>query len=349
MEETARETGIPNLFIAAVLSFDICDVTAKYGVDAGIEFPPHQTDQVRITGLQPIGDDALAGGAVYDYAEIARRFGKRTSKNGLVFKGVMPSWDNTARRGDQSTVFHGSTPAIYASWLKDACEVTKLNPEEERLLFVNAWNEWGEGAHLESDARYGFAYLNATANVLRNYYHNEDVDEFIAANNLRFERKNDVAVILHCYHEDLLPEIVARYLTPYAESVDVFATLRPDVSFRSIECLNKSLGNVMLLREENRGRDVRPFLLALSRVVALGYPLACKLHTKQSPQLQAGHRWRESLISSILGGGKAVALAKELFTRHPHLGLLGLPGVDDLTLKRSIRGIKFGLTSCLPS
>jgi lipopolysaccharide biosynthesis protein len=234
----------------------------------------------------------------------------------------MPAWDNTARRGGQATVFHGSTPATYAAWLKDACDVTNLNPTGERLLFINAWNEWGEGAHLEPDARYGYAYLEATANVLRTYYADDSVDRLIAANNQRFARKSKAALILHCYHEDLLYEIGDRYLRDYRDAVDVFATVRPDVSRECIEYLENRVGNVLLIREENRGRDMRPFLLVLRRLRELGYEVACKVHTKRSPQLENGDKWRDWLISSLLGGGDAISLAEEQFSRRPDLGLL---------------------------
>jgi lipopolysaccharide biosynthesis protein/glycosyltransferase involved in cell wall biosynthesis len=346
--ESARAGGIPDLFIAAVLSFDINDVE-QYGVDAGVEFPPHQTSPVRITDPQVIVKESLSGGAVYDYGDIARRFGKRTSDKGRVFKGVMPAWDNTPRRGEQSTIFHGSTPQIYASWLKDASDVTNLYPKSEQLLFVNAWNEWGEGAHLESDARYGYAYLNATANVLRNYYRDESVESLIADNNSRFEKKHDTAIVLHCYHEELVYDIVSRYVNNYSGQVDVFASVRPDASLKCLQYLEESLDSVLLLREDNRGRDIRPFLVTLRKLAQLGYKLACKIHTKQSPQLDNGDQWRSSLISPLLGGDSAIAIAEERFLSQPDLGLLAPPGsLVDLSIQEINAGNRVWLDRLLP-
>ena len=317
----AQAGGFSDIYVAAVLPFEITDIQ-KYGVDAGVEFPPHQTAPVDVTNEQTLLNRSFSGGAVYDYSEIARRFGKQKRDGGRIFKGVMPAWDNTARRGAQATVFHGSTPVAYAAWLRDACEVTNLNPNGEKLLFVNAWNEWSEGAHLEPDARYGYAYLEATANTLRNYFRDSSVEKLLSKNNSSFTRKSDVALILHCYHEELVPGIVDRYISPYSGDIDVFATVRPDASLECLQYLENSVSNILLVREINLGRDIRPFLIVLKRLRALGYQLACKLHTKKSPQLEDGEQWRDSLFRSLLGGGDAVARAMRAFSGRGDLGLL---------------------------
>jgi lipopolysaccharide biosynthesis protein len=83
-----------------------------------------------------------------------------------LFKTVFPSWDNTARRVFQSNVLK-NTPSLYKKWLKDCIEWTKENKhQEEQFVFINAWNEWAEGAHLEPDQKYGYAYLQATKEAL---------------------------------------------------------------------------------------------------------------------------------------------------------------------------------------
>lgn len=84
-----------------------------------------------------------------------------------VFPGAMPSWDNTARRGNTAHAFINSNPDTYEFWLRGAIEKTiQRNSGDERIVFINAWNEWAEGAHLEPDQKYGHNHLLVTRKAL---------------------------------------------------------------------------------------------------------------------------------------------------------------------------------------
>lgn len=59
------------------------------------------------------------------------------------------------------------TPVLYKRWLKSIISWSKTHhPADRRIIFVNAWNEWGEGAHLEPDLKFGYAYLQATKEAI---------------------------------------------------------------------------------------------------------------------------------------------------------------------------------------
>jgi hypothetical protein len=80
-----------------------------------------------------------------------------------VFRTVAPSWDNTARRKEKAWVTLNATLANYEYWLHRAIETTKKeHPGSDRLVFINAWNEWAEGCHLEPDQKYDLGFLEAT-------------------------------------------------------------------------------------------------------------------------------------------------------------------------------------------
>jgi len=83
------------------------------------------------------------------------------------FRCATPGWDNSPRRSGGATLLHDSTPEAYEAWLRALVRETQERRDgEERLLFINAWNEWAEGNHLEPDQRHGLAYLEATARSL---------------------------------------------------------------------------------------------------------------------------------------------------------------------------------------
>lgn len=69
---------------------------------------------------------------------------------------VFPGWDNTARRGENAYIFHGSNPA---TWRKHFSSAMKRAAHDETIVFINAWNEWAEGACLEPSDRFGSAFL----------------------------------------------------------------------------------------------------------------------------------------------------------------------------------------------
>lgn len=79
---------------------------------------------------------------------------------------VMPSWDNTARRKDKSLLFYNSTPQWYKKWLQFHFENFQPFSNNENFLFINAWNEWAEGNHLEPCIKWQRQYLEATKDVV---------------------------------------------------------------------------------------------------------------------------------------------------------------------------------------
>jgi lipopolysaccharide biosynthesis protein len=85
-----------------------------------------------------------------------------------LFHTVFPSWDNESRKPEQGYTFANSTPNEYQAWLETAIKATLDNTNmDERIVFINAWNEWAEGAYLEPDRKFGYAYLQATMEALK--------------------------------------------------------------------------------------------------------------------------------------------------------------------------------------
>ena len=98
---------------------------------------------------------------------MARNALRRSPAPFVRYRGVMPAWDNTARRGRSATVFIGHTPEIFRTWLTEALRRERRDRQGRGMVFINAWNEWAEGAYLQPDRTHGFAYLEATAAAVR--------------------------------------------------------------------------------------------------------------------------------------------------------------------------------------
>jgi len=135
-----------------------------YGLDGAVEFPPHKICQNmrQIQGDLDILDQSYTG-IVHSYDDVIERSLTEKPPEFPLIKTVVPHWDNDARREGRGMTLHGSTPERYGQWLDGAIDYAVENPfEEEPLVFINAWNEWAEGAYIEPDVHYGHAYLNAT-------------------------------------------------------------------------------------------------------------------------------------------------------------------------------------------
>jgi lipopolysaccharide biosynthesis protein len=97
---------------------------------------------------------------IYDYDE-AQNSMKRIKPDFPCFPSVFVGWDNTPRRGENGIMIVNATPEKFASHLAEAVRSSLDKPCEDRLIFINAWNEWAEGNHLEPDLKWGLSYLEA--------------------------------------------------------------------------------------------------------------------------------------------------------------------------------------------
>lgn len=168
--EECEAAGVGEIYLCAAQSFESAEQWSininAYGFDAVVEFPPHATTNLPINRQIRITQPNFQGG-IFDYLETVCARISRPKPGYKFFRTVMPAWDNTARRQNSSSIFHNSSPEIYKYWLRNVIRQTvEWYEGDERLVFINAWNEWAEGTHLEPDRKYGHSYLLATRDAL---------------------------------------------------------------------------------------------------------------------------------------------------------------------------------------
>lgn len=164
--EWCRENGVGEIYLAYTQSFELAD-PKTYDFDAAIEFPPNNASPTvltdRVEGLDP-----EFNGIIYDWNSYVDRSRDYPRPDYRLIRSVCPAWDNSARRKKGGAIFLNNTPGEYATWLNNAMTRTLADAptRDERIIFCNAWNEWAEGAHLEPDTRFGYAWLETTRDAL---------------------------------------------------------------------------------------------------------------------------------------------------------------------------------------
>lgn len=167
----AKELGFGEPIWAAVQAFGL-DNPTKLGFDLALEFPPHKVSQ----NLAPVNKryellDPNFNGLIIDTIDVIKKSEYFSAVTDFpLIKGVFPSWDNEARKKGSGITFVNSSPPVFKKWLRSCSQYATEKPVfGESIVFINAWNEWAEGAYLEPDQYNGYAYLDVVKNVAKKY------------------------------------------------------------------------------------------------------------------------------------------------------------------------------------
>ncbi len=171
-EELAVENGLNGLYIVETLnSFQKqpCISSSK----AIIEFEPmytlrHDMPIIR-QGYRFLKKKTKSLDKFY-YEEVYKRILSRNIKyeEKEKFSGAFVDWDNTPRKNERGTVCIGANPNSFKDNLEKLCNKCKRE-NNDKFIFINAWNEWAEGTYLEPDEKYKYGYLEAIKTTIDKY------------------------------------------------------------------------------------------------------------------------------------------------------------------------------------
>lgn len=106
----------------------------------------------------------------YSYKKCyAKLIGNEESEKNDVYPTLMPNWDHTPRSGAKGYLFTNSTPELFQKHCEDVLSKISSKKEENQIVFLKSWNEWGEGNYMEPDLKYGHGYINALRNALNKF------------------------------------------------------------------------------------------------------------------------------------------------------------------------------------
>jgi hypothetical protein len=174
--EVCLRTGLPDPLLVGIDAHCPGSDCRTLGFDATLRYEPQlvvlpdfMNDRLNLSKLRRNRQLGVMSPKlkIYNYATARELMDKRKS-DFPVYPCIFVAWDDSPRRGENGIIITESTPEAFESGLGHHIELVAHKPFDERLVFVNAWNEWGEGNHLEPDLKYGLGYLEAIerANVI---------------------------------------------------------------------------------------------------------------------------------------------------------------------------------------
>jgi lipopolysaccharide biosynthesis protein len=308
LKELAKSNGFDDLHLSMCLSFQQ-DSPSSYGFDSAIEFPPHGLDQL----LEPIRDkvevvNANFCGQVYNCSKLPEKLEQKYKSTPYPFTTYLtsfPSWDNEARKPGRGHSFANITPLNFLNWLRVTANHTAKDGLNNRCTFINAWNEWAEGAYLEPDKKYGFSYLNKVTDLVNSQSNkNIHIKSYVPTN-------SELAIVLHLFYPEMIDYFV-RSIGKIDEPLDIFITYPDTFCADTKDKIQQSFPNAHFLPVENRGRDILPFIKLVKTYKLSRYQAVCKIHSKKSPHRLDGDRWRDLLIENLIGAPKILSIIKNL-------------------------------------
>lgn len=103
----------------------------------------------------------------YKYSEIMNNFITPEDYKENIYPQLIPRRDRSPRAGKKAVIYYDSTPDKFKIAAENAVKCVEKRDYEKRLIFLNAWNEWGEGAYMEPDLVFGHGYMQALKKVLK--------------------------------------------------------------------------------------------------------------------------------------------------------------------------------------
>ena len=349
--ETARRCGIGEILIWSCVSGSYAeDLGIEELVDGQYEFPPRGKDYVH-------AEEVPGEGSCFDYGELveSERHFDHSRLKVPTYRCSMLEWDNSARKQTHYHCWKGYTPERFYLWnCINAAYTRRHFAPDERFIFINAWNEWGEGTYLEPDKPYGYAALNALSRAIMDLPYACQTPAapawalpsagesilFLGGgvptrcqgwDRRLYSGSPRIAVQAHVFYPELI-EDVCRLVNNIPYPFDLYVSTTEQYKATYIgDYLQKHCGavHVYVAALENKGRDVLPFLTQLRPVLA-DYDYFCHIHTKKSLHDSLGELWRDYLYENLLGSKEIVQQTLCLFEQDPALGVIFPETLEDL-------------------
>lgn len=189
--EVAKKYGFKDLYLIKVENF-VSDIDPfDIGFDASMEFAPSSKSM----DLDKLIFDIEHELTKCDYPSTIQNMLLKENRPYPWFRSICPGWDNTARRSKNGITYLNNTPNGFKQLTFGAVQHTLNNFDEDlQFIFINAWNEWGEGCHVEPDTKDGYVWLEVIKDIVCGDFDKNQTEyiEYLESNlKLALRERND--------------------------------------------------------------------------------------------------------------------------------------------------------------
>lgn len=292
--EWCKQNGVGDIVIALTHSFDNIN-PEEIGFDLAIEFAPNNMNLRKLDPIS-IGCPDSFEGSIYDWCSMLERSNSYSRPDYPLVRCINPGWDNSPRKKALANILINNSPRKFLKLSENAISETLSDKTTPNLLFVNAWNEWAEGAILEPTASRGYAFLDALRQAQAN------ILPMARSTCKRSIKRVRYALLIHAFYPELLPQIL-RDWQDNSQNIELSMIIVSTSENKTFECRHIlaefNFANVLVFSTENRGRDIRPFIEALDIIAKIDIDYVCKVHTKKSTHRADGDKWRDEMIKCL--------------------------------------------------
>ena len=309
-KQKAKKLGIGKIFILISYNSQNSFIINKINLfDAFYENIPDNLDK---SNLIKTNNFIYYSGVIY---KNDLNFRKNNNKY-PIYRCSIVEWDNSPYK-KYSYYFGDYSPEKFYILNKLLIEWSKNN--NNKIIFINSWNNWNEGSYLEPDEKYGYASINSLSYALFNLpFRNVSYN----ISNLIIKKK--IAVQAHVYYDDLINEIIDK-TNNIPVKFDLFITTnsydKKEKLFNIIKQYSKA-DKYYFKIVKNKGRDVLPLLIQMKYLIKK-YKYICHIHSKKTRKKPLyGERWRKYLYNNLIGSKEIVSEILTDFENSQKLGFI---------------------------
>ena len=243
----------------------------------------------------------------------------KANNNFPLYRGSMLEFDNSPRKKNEYVIYENYSPEQFYMNNKKIIEWTRSRYDKNnRFIFINAWNEWGEGTYLEPDKKYGYTSINSLSKALFNKTFTE-----ININSSIFNKLSIIAVQVNLYNDYSINEIINK-INNIPFYFDLFISINSLTNKNKVNEQTKKHSKakkIEIVVLQDKERNFIPFLIQMRNYIK-NYKYICHIHTKNSLFLDIEEEWNNYLVNNLLGNENIVSEILTDFEENIKLGII---------------------------